>query len=332
MKEDIAVSICCLVYNHAPYLRKALDSMLMQKTNFKFEILIHDDASTDGSADIIREYEQKYPDIIKPVYQTENQHSQGVKVQAVFNYSRVQGKYFAKCEGDDYWIDENKLQIQFDIMESNPDCSACVHRVDFVDIKGRKISGTMPVYNLSEGLIDAKKILEYSINEHQVLFHTTSFLVKSDVLKEYIQGIEFIKAAPYGDYPGILYYATKGNYYYIEKTMSAYRRCSKNSWTSTQCIPAVRVRTCERLKESMAKFDEYTEGKYATWVQEYNRVMDYNIALANKQYKKLISDEFKDLFMQASKKKKIYTFICWIFPPTDWLYIKFKKVFHLKGF
>lgn len=122
------VSIHCLTYNHAPYIRECLDGFLMQKTNFSIEVLIHDDASTDGTADIIREYEAKYPDIIKPIYQTENQYSKGVKVSATFNFPRAKGKYIAICEGDDYWTDPLKLQKQVDFLESHPDYVMCSHR------------------------------------------------------------------------------------------------------------------------------------------------------------------------------------------------------------
>lgn len=121
------VSICCITYNHEQYIRDCLEGFLMQKTDFPFEVLIHDDASTDHTADIIREYEAKYPDIIKPIYQTENQYSKGIKVGVTYNFPRAQGKYIAICEGDDYWIDPMKLQIQFDFMESNPDYSMCFH-------------------------------------------------------------------------------------------------------------------------------------------------------------------------------------------------------------
>jgi glycosyltransferase involved in cell wall biosynthesis len=92
---------------------------MMQKTNFAFEVLIHDDASTDKSAEIIREYEAKYPDIIKPIYQTENQYSKGVGVTRVFQFPRAKGKYIAMCEGDDYWTDPYKLQKQVDFLEEN---------------------------------------------------------------------------------------------------------------------------------------------------------------------------------------------------------------------
>lgn len=116
------VSISCITYNHEPYIRQCLDSFLMQQCDFEYEILIHDDASTDGTSDIIREYQKKYPEIIKPIIQTENQWSQGVRgIMAKFNFSRAKGKYIALCEGDDYWTDSLKLQKQVDFLEENPE-------------------------------------------------------------------------------------------------------------------------------------------------------------------------------------------------------------------
>ena len=103
------VSICSITYNHAPYIRQCLDGFLMQKTNFKYEIIIHDDASTDGTAEIIKEYAERYPDLITPVFQTENQYSKGLRgFFAKFVFPHAKGKYIALCEGDDYWIDPYK--------------------------------------------------------------------------------------------------------------------------------------------------------------------------------------------------------------------------------
>ena len=127
-EKEILVSICCVTYNHESFIRQCLDGFLMQKTNFEFEILIHDDASTDGTDGIIREYEQKYPDIIKPIYQTENQYSKGIKISTTYTFPRAKGKYIALCEGDDYWTDPYKLQKQVDFMEENPEYSLCCHR------------------------------------------------------------------------------------------------------------------------------------------------------------------------------------------------------------
>lgn len=123
------VSICCITYNHAQFIRKCLDGFLMQQTDFPIEILIHDDCSTDGTTEIIREYEAKYPDLIFPLYEEENQYQQGKAAEIDFyNYRRARGKYIAYCEGDDYWTDPLKLQKQVDFMEANPEYSICWHR------------------------------------------------------------------------------------------------------------------------------------------------------------------------------------------------------------
>lgn len=119
--SKLLVSICCLAYNHENFIRDCLDGFIIQKTDFDFEILIHDDASTDKTADIIKEYEALFPKIIKPIYQSENQYSKGIGVSANFNFPRAKGKYIALCEGDDYWIDPYKLQKQVDFLEVNSD-------------------------------------------------------------------------------------------------------------------------------------------------------------------------------------------------------------------
>lgn len=115
------VSICCLTYNHVAYIRQCLDGFLLQQCDFEFEILIHDDASTDGTQEIIKDYQQKYPEIIKPILQTENQWSKGVRgISFKHNFPRASGKYIALCEGDDYWTDLLKLKRQVEFLEGHP--------------------------------------------------------------------------------------------------------------------------------------------------------------------------------------------------------------------
>ncbi len=143
----IIVSICCVTYNHAPFIRKALDGFLMQEPPFGvsadepwYEILIHDDASTDGTTEIIKEYQAKYPDKIFPLFEEENQYSKGhVADMDMYNYRRVRGRYIAYCEGDDYWTDPLKLQKQVDFMDAHLDYSVCWHRVVVVDTYDKKI-------------------------------------------------------------------------------------------------------------------------------------------------------------------------------------------------
>lgn len=122
------VSVCCWTYNHEKYIREALDGIFMQKVNFPMEVIIHDDASTDSTADIIREYEAKYPDMVRAIYQTENQACK-TNVIEEFVCPVIQGEYVAICEGDDYWTDENKLQKQVDFLDANPDFSICFHSI-----------------------------------------------------------------------------------------------------------------------------------------------------------------------------------------------------------
>ena len=152
--KDIAntplVSIICSTYNHGLYISQCLDGFLMQKTNFPFEILIHDDASTDNTPDIIREYEHNQPQVIRPIYQKENKYSKKEDIFAKYQCSRVRGKYIAICEGDDYWIDPLKLQKQIDFLENNPDYGM--------------IYTTSKVYNQKEGKIE-EDIIGREFNE-----------------------------------------------------------------------------------------------------------------------------------------------------------------------
>lgn len=162
MQETPLVSICCITYNHAPFIRKCLDGFLMQKVDFPIEILIHDDCSTDGTTDIIKEYAAKYPELIFPLYEEENKYSNGYKWKMdLFNYERVKGKYVAYCEGDDYWTEPTKLQRQVDFLESHPDYSVCWHRCKHSNIDG--------------SLIDDKCSLLFQNNENGVDISISTF-------------------------------------------------------------------------------------------------------------------------------------------------------------
>ena len=147
------VSICCLTYNHAPFIRNCLDGFMAQQTDFPIEILVHDDASTDGTDVIVREYAEKYPEIIFPLFEEENQYSRGYagKMDIEFNYSRARGKYIAYCEGDDYWTDPFKLQRQVDYMELHPDYSVCFHRCKRLDNRTGKMYNDDCWHVLSQG-------------------------------------------------------------------------------------------------------------------------------------------------------------------------------------
>jgi len=139
-KSEILISIACAVYNHEKYLVETLTSFLKQETNFPFEIIIHDDASIDNSSKIIKYFEEKYPTIIKPIYQNKNQYSNSVKPFSNFILPKCEGKYIAKCEGDDYWTDPLKLQKQVDFLEENLDYVVTYHNSKIIDENEKLIS------------------------------------------------------------------------------------------------------------------------------------------------------------------------------------------------
>src|ERR1035437_6638324 len=168
------VSISCITYNHVNYIRKCLEGFIMQKTTFAFEVLIHDDASNDGTTEIIREFEDSYPDIIYPIYEFENQWCKGKRGSVIFNFPRANGKYIALCEGDDYWTDPFKLQKQVDFLDENEDFGMIHSNYQVVDENNiilSKYNHNWMSGNVFEQMIKGK----YAIVTATVLFRTQMY-------------------------------------------------------------------------------------------------------------------------------------------------------------
>lgn len=221
------VSICCITYNHAPYIRQCLDSFLMQETDFAYEILIHDDASTDGTQDIIKEYELKYPEIIKPIYQTVNQYSQGIKISPTYNWPRAKGKYIASCEGDDYWTDPFKLNKQVKILESDPSLSACTHRHQI--LKNNKLTGP------SSSAANERLSLEDLI--WNIPFQTASIVFRKDSLHITPDIQPFIL-----DTFLYMLLAEQGDIYFMSDIMSVYRLHDGGIWSPHSKLKKMEIR------------------------------------------------------------------------------------------
>lgn len=217
-KNQLMVSIQCLVYNHEPYLRQCLDGIVMQKTNFRFEAIVHDDCSTDGSRKIIEEYADKYPDIIKPIYETENQYSKNDGSLRRIVYAHLKGKYIAICEGDDYWIAPNKLQMQVDALETNPDCSFCYTGFINVNENGQEIG--RPNYEHLMEVSHSGDILIDLLDGNFVMTCTTCF--RKDVIMSELNTIVPCKY----DYSLFLTASVLGRAYYIPSKTAAYRKTS----------------------------------------------------------------------------------------------------------
>lgn len=209
------VVIRCTVYNHEPYLRDCLEGFVMQQTNFPFVAIVHDDASTDNSAAIIREYEEKYSDIIKPIYETENQWRKGTLTKVMNIAIEATGaKYVAMCEGDDYWTDPLKLQKQVDFMEANPEYSICFHKVNTLIQSTGELKEEFIVRDMPE----KSTILDLAEGNY---IHTPSVLYRKylNVLETYQR---LMPCLP-GDYAMWMLLAEKGNIYKFNEPMAVYR-------------------------------------------------------------------------------------------------------------
>lgn len=224
MPNNPLVAIQCLVYNHEPYLRDCLEGFVMQQTNFLFVAIVHDDASTDGSAAIIREYEEKYPDIIKPIYETENQYSKGNGIVTRIMNAAIEAtgaKYVAMCEGDDYWIDPLKLQKQVDFMEANPEYSLCLTNsvVKFDDCEVLAINHIWDTYTIEEVLnANALNVKRRGDNVVPCAHTSTIFYrIPNDEFPNWVSQC-FI-----GDEPLMIYLAYHGKVKFINEITSVYR-------------------------------------------------------------------------------------------------------------
>lgn len=288
MEEQIQVSVICNAYNHERYIRDALDSFLMQKTDFVYEILVHDDASTDHTADIIREYEEKYPDIVKPIYQTENQYAKGVLTY--FQYPRAKGKYYAFCEGDDYWTDPLKLQKQFDVLEAHPEVDMCAHagvavRADtkelFVEVAPRGEDCLIPVEDviMGEGGFVVTNSLMYraSMEKNQPRFR---------------KNFNF-------DYTMQIHGALRGGMLYLADCMSAYRYMSAGSWSSQQQASAQRrALLLEKKQKMLAELNEDTGGVYDKVIEERMLKNEFYYYYYEGEYKKAFDPKYRAVYKE----------------------------------
>lgn len=210
--EQIMVSVRCPVYNQEKYIGACLDGFVKQITSFKFEVIVHDDASTDNTPSIIADYARKYPDIIKPIYETENQRrKKNGSLRRIMNQACT-GKYIAMCDGDDYWTDPYKLQKQVVFLESHPDFTLCFH------------SASVLIENNSPKFIDCEHIEEREYFTRDIFPHwiipTASVVCRRDVFMAPILHREMLL---YGDIATFLQAAKLGRLWGMKEQMSVYR-------------------------------------------------------------------------------------------------------------
>lgn len=260
MPQEPLVSILCAAYNQKDYIAQCIEGFLMQKVNFPIEIIIHDDASTDGTADIIRKYESEHPGLIKGIYQTENQYSQKKGIWKNFIYPRALGKYCADCEGDDYWCDSGKLQKQVDFLESHPDYGLCYGQAkQFVQEK--KMFST----------IRGKDYISFeNYLLHSNCIPTLTVCYRKELLLQYLQEKEsFNQSWKMGDYPQWLWFSVHSKLKFFPEIFGVYRILNNSAAHSTdiekQISFHVSGRNCANffskryLNKELPPFEEHHE-------------------------------------------------------------------------
>lgn len=288
--NNVKVSVCCITYNHGKYLRDALESFINQITNFNYEIIIHDDYSTDNTVDIINEYKKKYPDIIVPMFEIENQYSKGIK-SALKTFEKAKGKYIAICEGDDFWCDKYKLQKQFDIMEKNKKATLCFHNAVLYNRTKKtykkyinKNDMEKEYYNKSEYNSGELLCIKYCGN-----IPTASMFFKKECIKTLP---DFYHKLNPGDMTLKLHFAGCGKALYINEIMSAYRRnvegSSTTTWKNDKDIKSIENRIDQFIK-IIESYDEFSNYKYTTELQKCKKryLLDFN--LEKNEYDKIIN-------------------------------------------
>lgn len=295
--SEVLVSIKCMVYNHEPYLRQCLDGFVMQKTDFAFEAIVHDDASTDNSATIIREYEEKYPNIIKPIYETENQYSKhnGSLRRIMDDAIAPSSIYIAVCEGDDYWTDPYKLQKQVDYMEAHPDCSLVCSRTAMYSEKQKRIIGEKYWYNHNQKL-KTKEI----IRRGGGAIPTVSVIYRKEI-KDYYP--EYCKRCATGDHPLQLMSAVKGYVFYLNDLTCVYRVHNSQSWIGRQkrrVADTARLKTLHSIIDMLKGFaKDYPQYRHAF----KDRIAMYILnELPNRYENETALDAFKESFKNEIKE------------------------------
>ena len=243
-KLNIKVSVIILAYNQEKYIAQAIESVLMQNTDFPFEVIIHDDASTDSTAKIIRFYQNKHREHIHAILQSENQYTKSHWGLLAALYKRAHGKYIALCDGDDFWTDTDKLQKQVDFMEIHPNCSISCHKVlyhfedkevddyEFPDITGNKILSKDELYG------------KYISATCSIMFLNEKIVELDDFLTGFLVG----------DLPIVYFYLNIGDMGYLDQRMATYRLHNQSFYHPLKSIQQeiIQFDTFIKLKSRLA--------------------------------------------------------------------------------
>lgn len=302
------VSIMCITYNHADFIAQCLDSFLSQKTNFNFEIIIHDDVSTDGTQDIIRQYAKQYPDKIIPIYAQQNEYSKNPHffIEKMLPY--IKGKYIAFCEGDDYWTNVDKLQTQYDYMEKHPLCSLCFHNTDILYMNTGRIEQTNSkniygVFQTPDNHYSAGNIQFCRFATHTTVPSASEFFRTKDL--ENLP--QCFYTPPCADLPLELILSSKGYAYYLPKSMSMYRKSAgysvSDSWKKDY---EGEINRSQRFISFLSEFDDYTKHLYHNNLQLLQQYYENSILINERKPLKIILDKDRRRLYQKSMNDRFF--------------------------
>lgn len=306
MADKPKVTIVCTAFNHERYIRQTLDGFVMQKTDFPFIVLVSDDASTDRTAEIIHEYEVKYPEIIRPVYMKENQYNKGIACADVL-FNMVDSEYAAWCEGDDFWIDENKLQMQVDFMDAHPDYSLCAHAAYTCYEDGVFMEGMFRPFTEDKTVTTEEAMSAWR-------FSTASLFYRTSMRPEI--PAPFQGNAPSSDYSTVVYLALNGKVHYIDRPMCVYRRNSVSSLSRMNAGSQDRtLRTLEGLCALADRIDAYSAQKYTQALRVFKAGCEYNRLMLLNDRKEIKGSPYTDLFSKGQKLRlAIKPWLKWLMP------------------
>lgn len=248
--ETPIISICMITYNHDKYIAQALDSVLMQEIAIKYEVIIGDDCSSDRTVDILREYENKYPEIIKPIYREKNIGATNNLYDVLLH---AKGDYIAVLEGDDFWNDNKKLSTQFRFMENNNDYIGVVHGNNRCDAYGNLIE-EYP-FKIREGKITINDFFKFGF-----LYHTSTLFFKNIFLNRNQNYEKLLTSHPLvGDYPLAILLLDIGDMYLLNDKFSTYRKILKSGGTNAQSIAKSNLMKSmtQQLKQTLIINDFY---------------------------------------------------------------------------
>ena len=295
------VSVICMTYNQAPYIRDALDGIISQEADFSFEVLVHDDASEDGTSGIVAQYARQYPNLISPILQRENQYSKGVDTVRTVVLPQSRGKYIAYCEGDDFWTASNKLQSQVDFLASHGSYSACVHNSIKLDLSRNQTS-------VMFGTDDKDYEIEDIIKKGGGCWQTSSLVCKREVCEDYPAFL--LKAAGFGDYQLSINAVLKGKIHYYGTPMSMYRFLTKGSW-SERCRqnPQMLANSYEQMVDLLKDLNNYTGYAYSDCIKYCITLNQFKADEARMQYRELLAPKYRSVLLSLPKKSR---FAIWI--------------------